>query len=121
MPTPVKTGIIFLKINGDLLRAKGSFTYNLGQPLREAIVGHDGVHGYRETPRVPFIEGEITDGADVDVAALQNLTDATVQLELNNGKVIVLRDAWFAGEGNAQTEEGNISARFEGMSAEEIQ
>ena len=120
MAAPVKTGTIFLKMNGDLLRAKGGFTYNLGQPRREGLVGHDAVHGYKELPQIPFIEGEITDGGDLDLAALQNTVDATIQLELNNGKVIVLRDAWYANEGNVGTEEGNIGVRFEGLSGEEI-
>jgi hypothetical protein len=32
----------------------------------------------------------------------------------------VLRDAWYAGEGTGNTEEGNLAVRLEGKSAEEI-
>ena len=32
----------------------------------EAIVGSDGIHGYKEVPQVGFIEGEITDRSDLD-------------------------------------------------------
>jgi ethanolamine utilization protein EutA (predicted chaperonin) len=71
-------------------------------------------------PQVAFIEGEITDQSDLDVKGLLRTDDATMTLELANGKVIMLRNAWYAGEGNVQTEEANISVRFEGMSAEEI-
>jgi len=42
-----------------------------------------------------------------------------VTLQVANGKTIVLRNAWFAGEGTVQTEEGNIAVRFEGLSATE--
>lgn len=113
-------GIIFLKANGEQFRVKGGFTYDLGQPKRDAVMGHDGPHGYKEVPKVPYIEGEITDGQDVDQEQLQNITDATITLELANGKVVALREGWYAGDGTTGTEEGNTSVRFEGMRAEEI-
>lgn len=113
-------GLIQFQVNGEIQDAKGNFTYNLGRPQREAIIGADGVHGYKETPQVPFIEGEITDRGNLDLDKLVSTTGATVTLELANGKVIVLRDAWFAGEGTGNTEEGNIAVRFEGMSADEV-
>lgn len=113
-------GTIFLKINGEIYSAKGNFTYNLGAPKRDAIIGADAVHGYKEVPQIPFIEGEITDNPTLDLEALATLENATVTLELANGKVITLRDAWHAGEGTGNTEEGNIAVRFEGMSADEV-
>lgn len=113
-------GIIELKIDGTIHSAKGNFTYNIGRPVREAVVGADSVHGYKETPQVAFIEGEITDRAEMSLEALVTTTDATVYLRLANGKIIVLRQAWFAGEGTGNTEEGNIAVRFEGKSGEEV-
>jgi hypothetical protein len=113
-------GIIQLQLNGELQDAKGNFTYNLGRPKREAIVGADGIHGYKETPQVAFVEGEITDRGNLDLDKLVTMKDATVTLELANGKVVVLRDAWYASEGTGNTEEGNVAVRFEGKSAEEI-
>lgn len=113
-------GIIAVKVNSQQLRAKGSFTYNLGRPVRAAVIGSDTVHGYMETPQTPFIEGEITHDSDLDLGALIDTNDATVTLELGNGKVIVLRNAWFAGEGTGNTEEGNVAVRFEGLGAEEV-
>lgn len=113
-------GIIALKIDGDLAKAKGAFTYNLGMPKRDAIVGADVVHGYKEVVQIPMIEGEITDTREMSLEALLLTDEATITLELANGKVIVLRSAWYAGEGTGNTEEGNIAVRFEGLSAEEI-
>lgn len=120
MANPRVGGIIELKIDGQLHSAKGNFTYNLGRPLRESVIGADTVHGFKETPQAAFIEGEITDRAELSLEALVNTTNATVYLRLANGKVIVLRNAWFAGEGTGNTEEGNIAVRFEGMSGEEV-
>lgn len=117
-----KGGIITLQVDGSRLQAKGAFTYGLGKPTREAINGHDEVHGYKELPSVPFIDGEITDGADLELDDIANITDSTVTLELGNGKVIALRNAWCTNPDGlgASTEEGNIKIRFEGMRAEEI-
>lgn len=113
-------GIIELKVDGRQYNAKGNFTYNLGRPRREAVVGADAVHGYKEMPQPSFIEGEITDSAEISLATLTGITGATVYLRLANGKLVVLREAWFAAEGTGNTEEGNIGVRFEGISAEEI-
>lgn len=115
-----RAGLIQLQISGEVQDAKGSFSYNLGRPKRDTIIGSDGVHGFKETPQVAFIEGAITDRGNLDVAALASGRDLTVTLTLSNGKVIVLRDAWFAGEGTASTEESEIPVRWEGANAEEI-
>ncbi|EGJ50252.1 phage tail tube protein [Desulfocurvibacter africanus] len=120
MSDNARAGKLYLKIDGKLYDVKGSFTYNTGQPKREAIVGADGVHGYKETQQVPFIEGEITDRASLDLENLVTIDGATVTLELRNGKVFVLREAWFAGDGSVTTEEAAIAVRFEGMSGEEV-
>lgn len=115
-----KGGIIQVQTGGVIQDAKGNFTYNLGAPLRSAIVGTDAVHGYMEKPQVAFIEGELTDRGDLDLRALVTAKDITVTLTLANGKVVTLRDAWFAAEGTGNSEEGNIGVRWEGKSADEV-
>jgi hypothetical protein len=113
-------GIISFKTNGVVHLAKGEFTYNIGAPKRSAVVGSDGVHGFTEEPQVPFIEGKITDRPDFDYKAFVMGTGVLATLELANGKTFFLRDAWYAAEGTANTKEGEIDVRYEGMSAEEI-
>ena len=115
-----RSGLLEVKVNGIIYDVKGNWTYNLGQPKREAIVGADRVHGYKELPQVPYVEGEITDASNLDLAALMTVDNATVTLNLANGKVIEFRDAWYAADGNVQTEEANVQIRFEAIDAEEI-
>ena len=115
-----RAGTLFFRVNGETLDAKGSFSYNLGRPKRETIVGSDITHGYKEMPQEAFIEGEITDKGSLDLNQLVTMSDVTVTLELANGKVIVLRDAWFSGEGTVNTDEANIAVKFSGISAEEL-
>lgn len=121
MANPRVGGLIFVKVNGDVLKAKGAFTYNLGSPKREAVLdAGGGVAGYKESPQVPYIEGAATDSDSLDLKGILETKDATVTLELANGKTIVLRQAYYAGDGEVGTEEGELQIRFEGFSAEEI-
>lgn len=120
MASQRRAGLITFRINGVSYDAKGSFTYNLGRPKREAIVGSDGIHGFMEKPQASFIEGEITDRGDLSLERLVTAEGSTVTLEMASGKVFVLREAWYAGEGTGNTEEGNIPVRFEGASGEEF-
>lgn len=113
-------GIIEIKVDGTLYAAKGAFTYNLGVAKREAVLGADTIHGYSEKPQEPMIEGAITDQGDLDVKKVMSIKDATATLSLANGKIIVLKDAWYSGDGNIGTEEGEIEFRLSGMSAEEV-
>lgn len=115
-----RAGTIQVQVNGEVQDAKGSFTYNLGRPKREAMIGSDRVHGFKEVPQVAFIEGAITDRGNLNLADLVTTSGATVNLSLANGKLIVLNDAWFAGEGTGSSEEGEIPVRWEGASAEEV-
>lgn len=120
MATNLRAGKLFFKVNGTQYRAKGEFTYNLGVDKKTMIPGVDGVHGFKSETVVPFIGGTITDGDDLDTKALAQVVDATITLELANGKVISLRGACFAADMDISTSEGEVPVRFEGLSAEEI-
>lgn len=113
-------GKINIKVDGQLYQAKGAFDYDLGIAKKEGVVGMDKTHGYKETPQIAYIEGTITDQAEISFQDLAKTADATVTLELANGKTIVLRNAWWASNAKGNTEEGEIEARFEGLDAEEI-
>lgn len=120
MSNDVVGGIIELKLNGEIYLAKGNFTYNLGKPKYEPVIGADRVHGYKGTPQAARIEGEITDTSELDVEKIVTVNNATATLSLENGKIIVLKNARYTGDGDIQTEEGNIQLVLHGLSAEEI-
>lgn len=111
-------GTLFVAINGTRLSVRGSWNVGFGRPKRDAVVGADDVHGYKEMPQAPFIEGEATVTPDLDVRALLEARDATITAEFANGKTAVLREGWQAGEGTYSTEEGTLPLRFEGLSCE---
>ena len=114
-------GTIQLATNGEIQSAKGSFTYNLGVPMREPVAGADRMHGFTETPQPAYIEGVITDRGDLDVKALTGFKDGEITLGLANGKTVVLGGAYYCGSGNATTAEGEIEVKWSGDSAEERQ
>ncbi len=113
-------GIITFNINGTAFLAKGSFTYNIGVPKKEAVIGADGIHGFKEMPIVPFIEGQITDTDELDLQALRETRDATCTLQLANGKVIVVEECHEASDGDGTSEEGELQIRMEGIRGREV-
>jgi hypothetical protein len=117
-----RAGIVALKIDGSLYDVKGAVTYGLGKETREAILGSDRVHGYKSMVTVPFVECEFTDSDELSLDALSDVVDSTVEVQLANGKVVALRNAWCTNPDGlgASSEEGNIKVRFEGLAAEEI-
>lgn len=121
MPTKnLRAGIVSVKSNGIQYDAKGNFTYNLGHAKRNHITGSDGPHGFSVTPQTPFIKGVITDSGSLDVQTILDLEEGTVTIDLANGKLIALSEAWYEGEGDITTEEGEIPFEFYGINCEEI-
>lgn len=113
-------GIIQVQINGELFAAAGDFTYNIGQPKRETLVGATEIDGFSETPQPAVLEGTFRDKPELDLQGLLNITDATITLNLRNGKTIVFREAFFVGDGNVNTGNAEIEVVFNAKSAEEV-
>lgn len=109
-----------LQAGGIRLAIKSGCTYNLGSPKREAVMGSQEVEGFKENPQTPFVEFEAFDKANLDVKALEAMVDTTVTVDAPNGKTIVFHNAYWAGEGTHNTDEGTLSGRFEAPRAEEV-
>jgi hypothetical protein len=113
-------GRIFFSVDGQQHAVGASITYNLGRSKRESMSSSAHEHFYKEAAQVPYIAGELIDKGTLDVAKFLDLDGVTITAELANSKTIVLRDAWQVGEGEVNGEEGMISFRFDGKSAEEL-
>lgn len=113
-------GVAYFKVDGVQFSAKGSFSHSITPTTREGIAGQDGVHGQKEMPKVPYIEGTITTIEGFNIEDLHAITDATVTLECANNTAVMLRNAWYASDGEVNTEEGETTVRFEGKSGEQI-
>jgi hypothetical protein len=120
VPNQIRGGTVQVQADGVVLEVKGDVEYNLGRPKYEPIMGPFGVVGWKQVAQVPFVELEITDSDETDLDALLTIKNATVTLDLANGKAAVFQNAIQVGEGTANTGEGNVKLRFEAKSAEEV-
>ncbi len=113
-------GVAYLKVDGRQISIRGKWKTNILPTKREGIAGQDGVHGYKEMPRVPSMQGDASYVDGMLVEDLTKIVNATITLELANGKTHVLRNAWWADESEVDTEEGSFPVKFEGLSGEEL-
>lgn len=113
-------GVCYIKVGAEQLPLAGNWTVSPSPTQREGIAGQDGVHGYKEMPRVPFISGDAQTTGALSIETLDKITDATVTAELANGKVYVLREAWTASAHEVNSQEGQVAVRFEGISCDEL-
>lgn len=113
-------GVASVKANGIDIEAKGGWTVGTSGFVREGIAGQSGVHGYKEMPRIGFIEGTVSTMRGGRVQDLKDLTDATVMLEAANGTTWVAVNAWQAGELDVNSEEGEFTLRFEARTVREL-
>lgn len=109
-------GINGVSIDGDRLDVDGSVEIRLGKPMREAKVGPTKVLGYNEKPTVPGIYLDVAEGSEVDHDKLSEVKNATITVEMKNGKVYSLANAWSKNPdgGVLNPEDGNIRYEFDG-------
>jgi hypothetical protein len=113
-------GIAFLAVDGNQLQLRGNFTVSPSAVERTMIAGQDGVHGYQELPRVPYIEGDITTMPGLSLEALEQETDSTVVAQLANSMQYTLIGATCKAGLEANTRDGQVRVRWEGLSCQEV-
>ncbi len=114
-------GYVTLKYNGRGLHCEGEFKYGGIGRLRTAQRGTNYVVGYTAEPQVPFIEGNIY-LKDVTLDDIIKIKDATITLELENGKIFTLYNAWTVNDkgGEVSTKDSKTPIKFEGIRGMEV-
>jgi hypothetical protein len=84
-------------------------------------MGADGFHGYKEKPMQGQIKGKFRDTGGTSVQALGQMTNVSVVAELANGKTVVGRNMFVAGDAppSADAEEAEIEIVWEGPDVSE--
>lgn len=113
-------GIAFLTVDGVQLALRGNFTVSPSPVERTMIAGQDGVHGYQELPRVPFIEGDLSAIPGLLLDDLIAQTDVTVIAQLANGMQYTLTGGTCKGGFEENTRDGQLRVRWEGLACQEI-
>jgi hypothetical protein len=109
-----------LFVAGNQLRLRGNFTVSPSPVERTMIAGQDGVHGFQELPRVPYIEGDISTTPDMQLETLDGMTDVNVVAQLANGFTYSLISATCKAGLEANSRDGQVRVRWEGIWCEEI-
>lgn len=113
-------GTLTLKVNGEVQWATGDWEYTLGLPKRMPAMATFGLVGFTEEPTPATLKGKIYDRSGFDLAAMHKLKDATIQVDLANGKSIVFRNAFASGDWNVAAKAAEITCEFTAELAEEI-
>ena len=103
-------------INGTQYPVKGDVKVMSSDNTRTSIVGVDGYHGISETPVASWCEFTLSDFPGIDISSVQNLTDATVNIQFDNGKQAVFRNAAQINAIELDQSDGSYGCRFEGPS-----
>jgi hypothetical protein len=107
-------------IDGNQLPLRGNFTVSPSPLERTMIAGQDGVHGYQELPRVPYIEGDISMMPGISLEEILLQVDVTVVAQLANQMQYSLTGATVKGAFEENTRDGQVRIRWEGLACEEI-
>ena len=113
-------GTAFLMVDGDQFALRGNFTVSPSAVERTMIAGQDGVHGFQELPRVPYIEGDLSLVPGLLLEDLEAQTDVTVVAQLANGKQYTLGGGTCKAGLVANTRDGLTTVRWEGIVCEEL-
>jgi len=101
-------------IDGSAIQLADTCKFSPNKVTREMKAGLHGVVGHVETPRAPYVECDAYFTDDTDLDAIMAVTDATVQVELANSKLFVLKNAVQVGDIEPATEDGKFTVKFEG-------
>ena len=112
-------GIAYLSVNGNHLSLRGNFMVSPTFVERTMLAGQDGVHGYQELPRVPYIEGDISTMPDLNIMDLANQVNVTVVAQLANQKQYTLNQAVCKAGLELNTRDGQTRVRWEGITCQE--
>jgi hypothetical protein len=108
-------GYADVRFNDQVLLFRGDMTYNFQVFQKTGVRGRDSrFHGHTVAPQVPFIEMEISWDGSVTTKQLEAAMDATVSCTLADGRQLVLRGAYVAGEINPNVDEAKCKLRWEG-------
>lgn len=115
-------GTAYLKIDGETKTLGGSWNVSPTTTVKTGVTGLSGYAGYTEAPRMPFMEGTLIDSGGLKVKDLEKITNATITVELVNGKTFVGQEMFLAGEPQQDAATGEVTGvRFEGRNIDEME
>ena len=114
-------GVVYIYVDGDLLRSNDGAKIDLGGIEREVVKGSHTVHGFAEKIKESTVECEITLASGDSLEKLRNTTNATLTFKCDSGQTYVVREAALLDTLTVtEGEGGKIPLKFGGQPAEEM-
>ncbi len=113
-------GTAFITVDGNQLALRGNLTVSPSAVERTMLAGQDGVHGYQELPRVPYIEGDFSTMSDMLIEDIDAQVNVTVVASLANGLIYSLTEGVCKAGSEPNARDGQVRIRWEGTTCEEI-
>lgn len=109
-------GTAYFRINSVQYAIAGDMRVNALREKRSPLIGLDGNVVPQVEFQSPMVECSVKDNASVDLIALSQMEGVTVTVEMANGTVWELSNAFYSGDGELDAREGNFQVRFNGSS-----
>lgn len=106
-------GTVKVVIDGVSYEVGESVSYSDQEWVNETKVGHSGARHHTRKRRAPFVEFELLTTSELSMQDLDDLQDATVVVDLANGRSLTYPNARKVGESDWDATEGTGTVRFE--------
>jgi hypothetical protein len=113
-------GVAFITVNGEQMALRGNLTISPSAVERTMLAGQDGVHGYQELPRVPFVEGDFSMLPQTLIEDIDGQVNETVVVQAPNGRIYSFTEAMCKAGSEPNLLDGQVRIRWECVTAEEI-
>lgn len=107
-------GTAQITVDGNSYMLEGAAKYSPSTVRRETLMGMDGYHGVKETPIPGSISFTGRDSGDLVVYDFNRMRNATVVLQLANGKTVVGRNMACVDAQEIDSTEATFDLKFEG-------
>lgn len=113
-------GTAFVTVNGEQIALRGNLTVSPSAVERTMLAGQDGVHGYQELPRVPYIEGDFSTMPGLAVEDIDGQINETVVVQAANGTIFSFTEAVCQAGTEPNLRDGQMRIRWDCVTCEEI-
>lgn len=114
MASNLIAGTAQVTVDGTTYQLEGGLKYSPSTVKREALMGMDGFHGWKETPVPGSITMSIRDAGDLTVSSFNAMTNSTIVATLANGKVVTGRNMGATDVQEVDAAEAKFEVKFEG-------
>jgi hypothetical protein len=109
-------GTASFQIDGVIYTTNGEFDCTILNTKKEAVTtDNPKILFYKETIQPSVIKGKLFLTDELDPTVVTNIANSVIQVQLKSGKVAILRDAFFSGDGTASAQDGTLDVEFSGI------